>query len=221
MSWGLTKIAVGVGVSVLGSSMAANASAKQAGAISLAENRAIAKHNMNQIVRNSYRTGMANLQLGMQKKQAAMQGFSITAQGQQVLSAATANQAASGTTGASADAVVNDIKMKVGEAKNYQDEQYEMMLTNYNNELEANRMNALSAVVDAKHYEYQGPSVGQMWGGALLQGAVNFAGDYAKRRIDLGLGPKVAPNTTLQGFNTNPWGGSTPQVGGGQYGVFG
>lgn len=214
MTYALVAVGVSAAVGLYSSSQSASAGAKAASKQGQAENAAIAKHNMSQMVRNSYRTGMMNMQLGLQKRQAVQQGFDLTAQAQHALGAATANQAASGTVGASADAVTNDIQMKLGEAQAQQRDDYEMMLTNYNNDLEAMRMNALNDVVDAKEYKYSGPSRGQMIGSALLGATAQFASGYATKQMSLGLGPKPPVQSNSVSFTSG-------QLGSGTFGMWG
>jgi hypothetical protein len=214
----MTWVAVGVaGVSlvagVYSSSQAASNSAKQASSVSNAENDAIAKQNMSQQIRNAYRTGMMNMQLGLQKKRAVQEGFDTTVKYTEGRGALDANMVAAGAVGASADAVVNDIDMQFGQAKEQQQENFQSTLDQYNNELDAMRMNALNNVVEARKYEYNGPSSGQMIGSALLNAAVSAAGTYATRQMSLGLGPKPTANVSsttgvMAGFRTDPFGPS-------------
>lgn len=193
MSWVAVGVAAGgVATSIYSGSQSAKSSARQASAMSNAENAAIAKQNMSQMIRNSYRTGILNMQLGLQKKQAVQQGFNISAERVQALGAVESNAEAAGAIGASADAVATDLEMKYANAQEQNKENFESMLDNYNNELEALRMNALDQVVDAKKFEYNGPSGGQIVGTALIQGAMSFAGNYAMRSMSLGLGAKPA-----------------------------
>lgn len=199
-------------VNIYAGNQAANGQAAQASALSNAENNAIAKQNMSQMVRNSYRTGMLNMQLGLQKKQAVQQGFDTSVQFQNIRGSAVSNKEAAGAIGASADAVVTDLEMQYENSKMVQQENFASILDNYNNELDAMRMNALDQVVDVKKYEYHGPSSGQIVGGALANAAISAAGNYAMRNMSLGLGPKpetsVASNSgTMIGIRGNMFGG--------------
>lgn len=199
-------------VNIYAGNQAAKGQAAQASALSNAENNAIAKQNMSQMVRNSYRTGMLNMQLGLQKKQAVQQGFDTSVQFQNIRGSAVSNKEAAGAIGASADAVVTDLEMQYENSKMVQQENFASILDNYNNELDAMRMNALNQVVDAKKYEYHGPSSGQIVGGALANAAISAAGNYAMRNMSLGLGPKpetsVASNSgTMVGIRGNMFGG--------------
>lgn len=178
-------------MNIMGQSSAANAQAEQLSKQSNAENEAIAKHNMSQIVRNSYRAGILNMQLGLQKKQAAQQGHKLTAQHLAVRGLAESNIAASGTVGASAEAVLSDIDMKLGEAQAQQRDNNEMMLVNYNNDLEVLKMNALNEVVQPRKYEYNGPSAAEIAGSGVMNLAMQLGGQYAMSQMNLGLGPKT------------------------------
>lgn len=214
MTWVAVGVAaVGVVSSVYAGSQSAKNSAAQASAMSNAENNAIAKQNMSQMVRNSYRTGILNMQLGLQKKQAVQQGFDTSVQFRNVMGQVENNAAASGAIGSSADAVVHDVEMQYENAKIVQQENFATVIDNYNNELEGMRMNALNQVVDAKKYEYHGPSQGQIVGGALINAAVSAAGNYAMRSMSLGLGPKAGTQVesttgTMAGFRNDPFGPS-------------
>lgn len=214
----MTWVAVGVGVvgiaaSAYSSSQAGSSAAKQASTMSNAENDAIAKQNMSQQIRNSYRTGMLNMQLGLQKKRAVQEGFDTSVQYAAGKGALESNQIAAGAVGASADAVLNDLDMAYGQAKEQQQENFQSTLDQYNQELEAMRMNALNNVVEARKYEYNGPSSGQIVGSALLNAAVSAAGNYATRQMTLGLGQKAVTNVqsttgVMAGFRTDPFGPS-------------
>lgn len=212
MVWAATGVAVaGMAVSIYSGNQAAKGQAAQASALSNAENNAIAKQNMSQMVRNSYRTGMLNMQLGLQKKQAVQQGFDTSVQFQNIKGTAVSNKEAAGAIGASAEAVVTDLEMQYENSKMVQQENFASILDNYNNELDAMRMNALNQVVDAKKYEYHGPSSGQIIGGALASAAISAAGNYAMRNMSLGLGPKAGTQVqsttgTMAGFRQDQFG---------------
>lgn len=212
MVWAATGVAVaGMAVSIYSGNQAAKGQAAQASALSNAENNAIAKQNMSQMVRNSYRTGMLNMQLGLQKKQAVQQGFDTSVQFQNIRGTAVSNKEAAGAIGASADAVVTDLEMQYDNSKMVQQENFASILDNYNNELDAMRMDALNQVVDAKKYEYSGPSTGQIVGGALASAAISAAGNYAMRNMSLGLGQRAGTQVqsttgTMTGFRQDPFG---------------
>ena len=192
--------------SLYSSNQAAKSSAKQAGMMSRADNEAVVRSNTQSMIRNHYKAGMMNLQLGLSKKQAIQEGFDTGIKAQQALGAVNSNQAAAGTVGATADAVTNDIQMRWGEAQAMQRESAEAELTNYNNQLEALSLSADGEVQHERRYEYNGPSSGEMWTGALLAGLGSFMGTYGAKKMSLNLGQSTAPAASLStgtggGFN--------------------
>lgn len=221
MTWyavaGAAVVAVGSAVS---QSQAANAASKSASKASIAENDAIAKRNMSQMVRNHYRAGMLSMQLGLDKKKALQETYETSKNYTAAMGQVQANVGAAGAMGASVDAVAQDVNQRQGEARAVQEDNYEMMLVNFNSELEALRMNALNEVVESRKYEYTGPSQGEIWGGALLGAAVQVAGNYALRQANLGLGERTgtmnvgSTTGTMAGFRTDPFGPSTNRFGG-------
>jgi len=186
--WAVGAAAVAVAGSLYASNQSGKQAARQGSAASKAENEAVIRSNTQSTIRNSYKAGMMNLQLGLQKKQAVQQGFDQTVQAEAAMGAATVNQAAAGTIGASADAVITDIDMKLGEARAQGRENYQADLTNFNNELEALSVSAEGEVQHARKYEYMGPSAGEMWGGALLAGASAYMGAGGAKRMSLNMG---------------------------------
>ena len=216
MSWGYIG---GAAVTVVGGALLGGGGGDGgAGQASIAQNQAIAKHNMSQIVRNHYKAGMMNLQYGLQKRQMAQEGFEIGKAAKAALGSVTANQAASGTIGASADAAVNDIQMKLGEAQAAHQDNFEMSVINYNNELDAMRMNALNEVVQEQ--QYIDKSNKNPWRDALIQGALQLGGAYFQNKMSLGLGPKAGSATgsyAASAFKTDPWAGPAPALGSGQF----
>ena len=215
MAWSAAAMAVSVAGSMAASSSAANSQMKSASNNSRDYNMSLEKQYLHSIVRNSYKTGLLNVQLGLQKKKAAQEGYDQTVQARAAMGNASAQAAATGSVGASVDAVQNDIDMKLGEAQAVSADNYEQLLDNYNAELAMGKINATSEVLssDPMKVSYEGPSTGQMFGGALLQGAASFIGGYARNQMQLGLGaaPKVASNS---GVITGAFGGSMTGLGG-------
>jgi len=150
------------------------------------------------MIRNSYKVGMMNLQLGLQKKQAIAQGHDTSVQAQSVLGAVNANAAAAGTVGSSVDAIQNDVQMKWGEAQAQQRENHELDIINFNNELEAISASAEGEVQYSRNYEYTGPSSSQMWGSALLAGASTYMQVYGQKKMALNLGSSSSGQAGLQ-----------------------
>lgn len=216
MSWGYVGAAA---VTVVGGGLLGGRGGDGGAAMqSIAQNQAIAKHNMSQIVRNHYVAGMREMQFGLQKRQMAQEGFETGKAALTAVGSVTANQAASGTVGHSADAVVQDIEMKLGEAQAVQGDNFEMAVLNYNNELDAQRMNALNEVVQEQ--QFVDKSNRNPWRDALIQGAMQLGGDYFRNQMRLGLGPKAPAAVNMQGFQTNPWSGAAPTLGSGQFNIW-
>lgn len=215
MAWSAASMAVSVAGSMAASSSAANSQMKSASNSARDYNMSLEKQYLHSIVRNSYKTGLLNVQLGLQKKTAAQEGYTQTVQARAAMGEASAQAAATGSVGASVDAVQNDIDMKLGEAQAVSADNYEQLLDNYNAELQMGKINATSEVLssDPAKVSYEGPSIGQMFGGALLQGAASFVGGMARNRMQLGLGsaPKVNSNS---GVITGAFGGSMTGLGG-------
>lgn len=184
--WGLA--AVTFGSSLLSNWMSGSNQAAALSRQSSAESQAIAKHNMSQVVRNHYSVGLANMQLGLTKRQLAQQNADIGSAGIMAKSALEANVAAGGNIGASVDAAKADIKMKVDAAKQSVLDDYEMSIINYNNELEATRMNALNAVVQPRQFKMSGGGLGSMVLSSLASTAMSFGSNYALQRMNLNLG---------------------------------
>ncbi len=200
MTWfAVGAAAVAVAGSLYSSNQAGKSAAKQAGNASRAENEAVVRSNTQSVVRNSYKAGMMNLQQGLMKKQAVQLGYDTSVQAQAALGASSANAAASGTVGASVDAVTNDIGMKWGEALAQQRENYEAELTNFNNELEALAISAEGEVLQSRKYEYVGPSSGEMLVGAAFAGASSFYSTYGAKRMNLNLGQSGQTAANLRG----------------------
>lgn len=167
---------------------AAKSSAQAAGSQSRAEGEAIAKDRLNATIRNSYQTAAAQLQLGLKKRQLAQQGADIRAASLAARGNADLVTAATGSIGASTNAVVSDIDQKTQAALDATRDSFENTLENYNQELAMMVVNTDQSSPTPRQVEYNGPSSAQMLGGALLTGAGSFASNYAMRKMSLGVG---------------------------------
>lgn len=167
---------VAAGVAVAGSLASSQSAAKsQMGAASdsaKSMNISLEKQYLHSIVRNSYKAGLLNTQLGLQKKKAAQEGYQQTVEANALLGLAQASAAATGSIGGSVDAVQGDISMKLGEAQAVSADNYEQMLDNYNAELQGLKINATAEVIsqDPAKVSYNGPSTGSMFASALAAG---------------------------------------------------
>lgn len=207
MSWFMVGSAA---VSVVSSAAAGNEQAGQINAQTVEGNEAIIKANIANTIRTGYRVGLANMQRGLQKRQAIQQGFDISKAGIDALAQVTANAAASGSVGASVDAVAQDVKMKVGEAQAAAQEQADIDLANFKTQIEGITFEGGQNIQEG--IESKAQSSSDIWSGALFAGVTSFAGSYMKSKMQLGLGDSTQPtnipmNTGVgSGFNSALWG---------------
>lgn len=185
MVWPLLAIA---GTAALSGFMQQKAAGEQA----LRTNKELIRVNKANLQRNLITQGIMAQQRAQQLLQirdaeAGLNRASLTAS-----SDAGVTAAASGTVGASVDAVQSDIDMKFSEAKLRLEEEAELQTVNYNNELYALLQNAQSGqhtLVDV------GAARGSKYA-PLLQGGMAAFSAYASARMDLGLGKGGAQTST-------------------------
>lgn len=207
MSWFFAGVALSVGTSYLSAQSAANSQAKAAGAASRAEGEAIAKERLNTTIRNSYSTALAQMNLALKKRQLSTQAADIRAATLAAKGDATLAAAATGSIGASTNAVVSDIEQKSQAALDQTTDAFENAGENYNNELQMMVINTAQSAPTVRPVEYHGPSSGEMLGMSVLQGLGSFASNYAMRKMSLGLGakaetPQVYSSAGLYSFGT-------------------
>ena len=189
MTWVLAAAAaISATTAYVSSASAASASAKAAGRASRAEGEAIVRERLNKTVSNSYSTAFAQMQLSLQKRQLAQQKADVSAAALAAKGAVQTEVAASGSIGASVQAVASDIEQKAAQAADGLSAEFENALLNYNNELEMMVLNTDQSTPQIRKAYYDGPSAGQMLGAAALSGLAQFASGYALRRMNLGLG---------------------------------
>lgn len=193
MSWFMAgAAAVTAATSLYSANSAAQSAAKQAGAASRAEGEAIAKERLNATVRASYQTAMQQMQLGLKKRQLSQQAADINAATLAAKGDATLAAAATGSIGASTNAVISDIEQKSQAALDQTTDSFENAVENYNQELQMMVVNMDQTAPTVRQYEYNGPSGGEMLGMAVMQGLSSFASSYAMKKMSLGLGDKPA-----------------------------
>lgn len=180
--------------SLYSANSASKSAAKQAGSQSRAEGEAIAKDRLNATIRNSYSTALAQMQLGLQKRQLSTQAANINAAGLAASGDAAAVNAATGSIGASTAAVAADINQKTQAALDQTTDAFENSVDNYNRELNMMVVNVDQSAPTVRKYEYTGPSGGEMLGMAAIQGLTQFASSYAMKKMSLGLGKPGVPN---------------------------
>lgn len=191
MTWFVAGAAVAAGTSYISAQSSAKSQAKAAGAASRAEGEAIAKERLNATIRNSYSTALAQMNLGLKKRQLSTQAADIRAATLAAKGDATLATAATGSIGASTNAVVSDIEQKSQAALDQTTDAFENAVENYNNELQMMVINTDQSAPTVRPVEYNGPSSGEMLGMSLLQGLGSFASNYAMKKMSLGLGPKA------------------------------
>ena len=207
MAWFIAGAALSVGTSYLSAQSAANSQAKAAGAASRAEGEAIAKERLNATIRNSYSTALSQMNLGLKKKQLSQQAGDIRAATLAAKGDATLAAAATGSIGASTNAVVSDIEQKSQAALDQTTDAFENAVENYNMDLQMMVINTEQSAPTVRPVEYHGPSSGEMLGMAVMQGLGSFASNYAMRKMSLGLGekaatPQVSSNASMYSLGT-------------------
>ena len=207
MTWFMAgAAAVTTVTSLYSANSAASASARAAGAQSRAEGEAVAKERLNATIRNSYNTALAQMNLGLKKKQLSQQAGDIRAATLAAKGDATLAAAATGSIGASTNAVISDIEQKSQAALDQTTDAFENAVENYNMELQMMVINTDQTAPTVRPVEYHGPSRGEMLGAALMQGLGSFASNYAMRKMSLGLGEpatQVSSNAGMYGLDLN------------------
>lgn len=179
---------ISTGAGYIGAMGQKSAGIANANSASRAEGEAIASERLNQTVRNSYSTALSQMQLSMRKRQLSQQGADIGAATLAARGDAALGIAATSSIGQTTNAIVSDINMKSEQAMSQTAEQYANDAENYNRELVMMAINSDQSAPNVRANEYNGPSDMALLGGSLLQGAASFAGNYAMRKMTLGLG---------------------------------
>lgn len=168
------------------------------------QNSAIAKADLQSLINANFTAGLLNLQRSMQKRQTAADVARLGETKLQALSSAEVASAASGTIGASVDAVAADIKMKVGEAILEQRDQNDMNTLNHQTNLYQLYQNFLDTQQEIDTSTPDIPGMPPKGGAATvsagqygLAAGINYMGDYLMRRMSLGGGGG--------GFEIGPW----------------
>lgn len=174
--------------SIIGGNSQAKAAAKQASAQNTAMGEQVTKERLNTTIRNSYSTALAQMQLGLKKRQLASQGADIKTGALMVKGDVVSANAATGSIGASVQAVMSDIEQKSQAALDMTTDSFENAVENYNNDLNMMVLNTDMSRPGVQAAVYSGPSTGAIIGGSLLGAAGQFASGYATRKFTLGLG---------------------------------
>lgn len=194
--------AITVATTYMGAQSNASNAIKNANSASRAEGEQIYKERLNQTIRNSYSTSLAQLQLGLKKRQLAGQAADIRASSLAAGGDAQLGISSTSSIGRSTNAVVSDIAQKTQQALDMTTDQFENELDNYNRELQMMVINTEQSAPTVRKNEYIGPSDGDMFGMALMQGASSFAGNYAMRKMSLGAGDRPSSGGNGMGGGT-------------------
>lgn len=162
----------------------------------IAESKAIMEANRKNFQQTTYRIGMLNVQKAQEVRALEQQKFEVGAQEQQALGSASVNAAASGTVGASVDAVQSDIQMAFDKVRDQITDENELNALNYNTALYDLITNGQNELITQAQFRKApgGASQLQMLGNAAME----VASKYVSQKMDLGLGSKPKP----QGFGT-------------------
>ena len=163
-----------------------------------AESKAIQDANQRNFQASAFRVGMLNVQKAQEVRALEQRRFETISQEQSALGTAAVNAAASGTIGASVDAVQSDIQMAFDRMRGQINEENELNALNYNTALYDLVTEGQNQLVTASEYRrsevYKPQKLISGWG-MLGNAAMSVGGMYLSQRMDLGLGPqpKAAP----------------------------
>lgn len=158
----------------------------------IATNEAIGEANLQNTIRTGYKVGILNVQKAQAKRELISRGINVRKQVMQAAAAATANQAASGTVGSSADAVLADLQREGGEAIadiDYQDTQNEYNFVNMLTDLVTQGQDALQSGQANAVSKTEKPALIGM-GEVAVGAALSTASMWGSAKLDLGLGNK-------------------------------
>lgn len=199
----LEMLAVQAGLSFLGGQSQKAQAKAQLRTQQIADSKEIVRDRLQASIRNAYATAFGQVQLALNKKQTAQQMSSVRASGLSALGESALVSAYSGTMGASVDAVSNDIMQRSNEALTQLQENYDASLQDYNRSLDTMVVNTELSTPQQREYKYMGPSTMDNLLGAVTGTALSFAGNYANKKMKLGLqgdGNKGPSISSILGF---------------------
>lgn len=165
-------------MSVFGQSQERNAQYKAQGE----QSKAIREANRKNAIRTAFNVGMLNVQRGQQAKELVQRKADLGQQEISAVGSAAANAAASGTIGASVDAVQSDIQKQFEKARAQVSEENEINALNFNTQLYDLITGGQDSMITAK--KPTGASDLAIVGNA----AAEMANKYFSAKMDLGLG---------------------------------
>lgn len=168
-------------------------------------NQQIAKADVQSLINTNYMAGLAQIQLGQQKKLAAERSTQLGSNRLLALGSAQNARAASGTIGASTKAVARDIDNKIGSA--LIGVQEELGVQNLNMETQIRNLyagyiqnqkfidtsspdfaDAIPEAPGVSPFVYSPTVEAPSYSNYFISGAAQAVGSYALRRMDLGTG---------------------------------
>lgn len=189
---------------------ASNQAASQAYTDSLkstnASNDAILQANTANMIRTGYRVGLQNLQKARYVLDASQQGYDLSVKGITALGQNQAVASASGTVGASVDAVQNDIQKKQAETQIGYDQTFETMMENAQIGIEQTIMQGSDMIRYSQKYNTTMPNQQSSLQAALITGAAGFANAYAGGQLSLG-GAQPPAQTADPAYSSSLLGG--------------
>ena len=148
----------------------------------IAQNKAIREANTKNMIRTGYEVGMLNVQKGQKLMELQQRRAMVREAELADLSSAQNNAAASGTVGASVDAVLSDVRMQYDKARADISAENEVDALNFNTALHSTIQGGIDALKQS--VRPTGMSDMAMLGRAGVAGASQYAGD----KMSLGLG---------------------------------
>lgn len=148
----------------------------------IAQNKAIREANTQNMIRTGYEVGMLNVQKGQKLMELQQRRAMVREAELADLSSAQNNAAASGTVGASVDAVLSDVRMQYDRARADISAENEIDALNFNTALHSTIQGGIDALKQS--VRPTGMSDMAMLGRAVVAGASQYAGD----KMSLGLG---------------------------------
>lgn len=164
-------------------------------------NGAVAKADIQSLVNTNYMMGLLNVQRGIQQSQAAKSQTAIGSARMNALSQAQVASAASGTIGASVNAVASDIENKAGQAVldlgdsvSVVDMNYETQVHNlYQGYVQSQRDIDLSMADLPESGRAPGYVSAPSLGNSVVAAGINYTSNYLASQMTLGLGSKNPP----------------------------
>lgn len=165
----------------------------------VADSKAVMEANTKNQQAQAFRVGMLNVQKAQEVRALEQRKFDASAGEQSALGTAAVNAAASGTVGASVDAVQSDIAMAFDKVRAQISDENEMNALNYNTALYDLVTNGQNGIINVGNFrDGQKIGKGQSQWGMLAGAATAVAGQYVGAKMDLGLGSKPEPNFGTQ-----------------------